>query len=293
MDGKTAKGITLMITTVLVLLVGITTYTIDENQGDAISHINDENVNIPEPKNNNVPSYAKWDARLGAYISEDVYYDEESKTYRDKPKYDKDYDKNEAYRNEKWLKGNKDSDKKLYKAIVNWNKNRTLSLSAFYIIKDDPVFKENILSLGFDYLPEMLDLAFNDRVWNLPMLAGVECMTGIQCLPEKETLDSSENRTNLWKEEFKEYLANAKDMVKDEKDIQKLGMFALPYISDEIENGDTRNVKHLSKILSKCSGIEKENWSDKETGDWKEWISKNGKKISTLKSIIKSFGGKQ
>lgn len=32
-----------------------------------------------------------------------------------------------------------------------------------YIIEDDPAFKENIVSLGIDYLPQMLDLLYKEK----------------------------------------------------------------------------------------------------------------------------------
>lgn len=290
----TSRIFVFALTTVTILMIGFTVYAVNYNK-NSISHVYDESVNIPEPTNNkDVPSYAKWEPMLGAYISEDLYYDKESKSFRDKVKYDENYKDSEAYKREKWLEKNRQSSNVLYKSILEWDKSQSesLSFSAIRNIKNEPSFKNNILVLGYDYLPEMVQIVMNDNVWDEPMIAAIECMSGIECLPQGMLLDSAEFKHDIWKKTFKEYMANAKDMVKSKKDIEKLGMFALPFIEEEINNGNTSYTSYIPLILSKCEGESKENLSGQDVDYLKKWVAKNNKKITTLKSIIKLYSDK-
>lgn len=259
-----------------------------ENRKNTLSYVYDESVNIPEPKDaKNVPSYVKWEPKLGIYIREDMYYDEKSKRFKEKEQYNNDLTKRESSRIEEWLKVNKNSNNKLYQAIIRLDQSRskTLNFSTIYDVKTDPEFKNSIIPLGVEYVPQMLELAFKDNIWNWQMLAAVESITNIKkCLPDDVILDSEPSKHSEWKSKFKYYMKNAKDMVKSEKGIEDLGMFALPLISDEIENGNDRYLSYLSELIPNDNGIK-----SKSSQELKELINSKSKEVSILRSILESY----
>lgn len=268
------------------------------NHTNSISYIYDESVYIPEPpRTREVPSYQIWEPMLGAYISEDLYYDKESRTFRDKHETMavENYENSEPYRLDKWLEKNKNSNKPLHKAIMAWQKYRSEhpSLCSFYDIKSDPGFIDNIEALGLEYVPEMLEMVTKDNVWNFPLLTAVECITGVEgCLPEGWLLDDEESKHEMWKESFKKYMTDAKEMVKNDKDVEKLGLFALPYIAEEIENGDTKHLDKMASIVSKHEKVSKDKLSKKDAKAWKDWIKNNEKKITIIKEISEKYKNK-
>ncbi|OPZ93231.1 MAG: hypothetical protein BWY74_01216 [Firmicutes bacterium ADurb.Bin419] len=266
------------------------------NHKNSIYHIYDESVYIPEPPSTReVPSYMRWEPMLGEYISDDLYYDKESRTFKDKPVVEENYENSEPYRKEEWLKKNKNSDKPLHKAIMAWKKYRSEhpSLSSLYDIKSDLGFIDNIEALGLDYVPEMLEMLTKDNVWNHPLLAAVECITGVEgCLPEGVLLDDAEFKHEMWKESFRKYMTDAKEMVKNDKDVEKLGLFALPYIAEEIENGDTKHLDQMASIVSKHEKVSKDELLTKDEEYWKGWIKNNEKKITIIKEISEKYKNK-
>ena len=108
-------------------------------------------------------------------------------------------------------------------------------------------------------------------------------------LTEDCLIDDLESKHDLWRETFKEYMTSAEEMVKNEKDIEKLGMFALPCISEEVKVGNKKYASYIPLTISKVRTEQKVDLTEQSTEYWCEWLDKNEDAINKLKDIIDSF----
>ncbi|NLP12950.1 MAG: hypothetical protein GX383_00350 [Clostridium sp.] len=106
---------------------------------DIVSGINNESVYIPEPENNDVPDKAKWVPELGCYLHKDYYYDKEAKTIKETETFKENlkklkgnYKEEESFRKDEWKEKNKYTDDKLYRAILNWERDQKIGFSSIY-----------------------------------------------------------------------------------------------------------------------------------------------------------------
>lgn len=136
---------------------------------DIVSGINNESVYIPEPENNDVPDKAKWVPELGCYLHKDYYYDKEAKTIKETETFKENlkklkgnYKEEESFRKDEWKEKTSILTINCIEQFSIGKETRKLGFH-LYIIEDDPAFKENIVSLGIDYLPQMLDLLYKEK----------------------------------------------------------------------------------------------------------------------------------
>ncbi|MCX7921543.1 MAG: hypothetical protein N3B21_05940 [Clostridia bacterium] len=117
-------------------------------------------------------------------------------------------------------------------------------------------------------------------------------------------IDESDNGRTNWMKSLKEKLSsidhklkeaseNAKvAKSKEEKDkiknsVKEFGLFALPYVQDEIDKGDYSLVEYLPEVVDSYTKVGKDELEKKDNQFWKVWFDKNQGDIKVLRGIIK------
>lgn len=247
-------------------------------------------VKFPEPKdNNNVPDYAVWDTELGMYISTDVYKDPASGKLFDKKLKPQKYEGTEKFVDplDTWIQSHKDSTSKVDNALINYyeehrSKPVNNSLKSFYDPKEDP-YLYNIIQLGYDYLPELFAKIANDED------SAVACtiMAAIEELTKTKNglIAYDKDSKKLWTDEFKYKKNKAANISQYSSDtIAELGMLAIPYLCDEIDNGNKQALLAVASVLGNGKVVDE----GTALSDWKKWKNNNEMTIVSIKKFNKN-----
>ncbi|TYQ17725.1 UNVERIFIED_CONTAM: hypothetical protein Cloal_0087 [Acetivibrio alkalicellulosi] len=230
----------------IVILIGIITAGVVFSFGR-----NEKRIPEPPREGKDIPSDVVWDETEGMYKlkEEELFFNANAPS-----------DFVESFvaweEEDKWIAKHKDSTSKLDRAMIKWIENRKLD-SAFksrYEPDKDKTFKE-IVKLGVEYLPEMLDRIEEDNAFKTGVL--MDAFSRISNVDALKRIDVSEEGKKEWKQKCKDVMENAEQKVKNAKEkinngdvesakneIKELGVFALPYVVDEIENGN-KNMETL------------------------------------------------
>jgi len=233
---------------------------------------NNEKLYTEPPRTEDIPDYVLWNPYKGVYYDSNVYdLDENTGEYTMKEPVaygDMGGDPidpidmvDEHARNEEWVKnklkvGTNDP---LDIALIEYNKalhenipSKIVFSSECYSAEKDPNFYI-ISDLGIDYVPEMVERVLNNEPFSKQLLHAVALMTKLK--PDfrgtykskvewidhmYEIIDESESKVKNISKRIKENeLKQNDDLMKQLKaELDDLGIFAYPYINEEIKAGN-------------------------------------------------------
>ncbi len=136
----------------------------------------------------------------------------------------------------------------LDKAIEKYNEERDqkLYLKSFYNIFDsDPAFRENILKLDLEYVPEMVERIKTDGEGSLMLMRAVARIIHSQSLLR---LSNSPDQNVQWLDEYERIVKTTPEKISQisiqnkfdtetENELRNMGYFALPYMAEAIDKG--------------------------------------------------------
>ena len=241
---------------------------------------------FPEPINNGAPDYVTWDPETGEYINNDFYKDPISGELYDKKVKPQGYEGSKKLVSSltQWTSSHRNSASQVDKALVKYfgdlQNYRPSSYKAYYDPKDDPYLKD-IVQLGYEYLPEMLEKINTDiDVANILMFS-IEEITKTN----NGFIEYNKDTIKQWLGEFNNKKNKAKNIsTLSSEDITSLGMLAVPFLSDKAEKGDVKALYSINSILGYGKDIDK----SLALSNWKKWKVDNEKTITLIKEYIES-----
>jgi hypothetical protein len=263
---------------------------------------------VQEPKGNkNLPSHMKWNPYKGEYYNaSDFAWDSVENMYIDKSilKQVKGSNNISASKNtvEEFIDDSKNSDSQLDKAIVKYLEERDpkLDLYSYYNPDEDQAFINNLLSVDIKYLPKMLEYANEDKFSVLMMhaiarIAKVEDLTSFDLNPEgvdkwKKKFDDLHNSAPAVVKNFSDKVktsADSKIIESSKHEVKKLGMLAVPYLIDEISNGNIALTNTVEEIINTNTKTFNKKNAKLEISKiaWNDWVQGNSDNIKTLKEL--------
>ncbi|MFZ5988131.1 MAG: hypothetical protein ACOYWZ_13535 [Bacillota bacterium] len=147
--------------------------------------------------------------------------------------------------------------------------------------QEDKKFKELFLNLGIEHLPEIIERVNDDR-WGFLM---IDCVQGMTKIKNVWNIGSSKEQRKAWLDKFKETVNSAEKRVKSKDDIQSLGLFAVPFIMDELEKENYEYLEYLPDLVDEYTGLSKGELQKKDIAFWKRWSKKHERDIKVLRNI--------
>ncbi|TYQ12975.1 UNVERIFIED_CONTAM: hypothetical protein Cloal_4018 [Acetivibrio alkalicellulosi] len=254
----------------IVILIGIITGGIAFSFGR-----NDKKIPEPPREGKDIPSDVVWDETEGMYKlkEEEIFFNANAPS-----------DFVESFvawaEEDEWIAKHKDSSNKLDKVMIKWIENKKLNQHKSNYEPDKcEIFKE-IVKLGVKYLPEMLDRIEEDNTIQTGVL--MDAFSRITNVDVLKDINVSEEGKKEWKQKCKDVMENAEQKVKNAKakinngdvesaknEIKELGVFALPYVVEEIKNGN----KKMESL------VDTKKYSQEELEVLKKWSkNRNNKK---------------
>jgi hypothetical protein len=205
---------------------------------------------------------------------------------------------------EKWLTENKNSKNSIDIAIIEFNNKikeenqKKPNLSSATLSIDDEAY--NVFSnLSIDSLNEMLTKIKNNTIFSDLLRVGVQKMTKVKdsnlvindnakWLKEfNSKISSADNKIKYYSEKIKSGVDIQTENQIDE-DIQSYGIFAAPYLLDELNNGNDKMMKYLPSSLENYCKDSKDNLSKKDKTYWQNILQNHKDDMNKLKNLTKA-----
>lgn len=254
-----------------------------------------DNLFYPEPEHKSeIPANLIWNTYTNEYYDSDVVsWDTEKKQYALVIKENQIKENDEMmidYRSpEQWIEDNKNSTNAIDQAIISYynesklcyEKNPNLAARSFYSPDEDPVLYI-MVDLGIEYLPEMIKRIENNDIWSGLLMTSVAQIANIKELSFVSVVPDDMKK---WISDLNNRILTAQSRVQSGNDIIGSGVFALPYIMDELNNGNDSVIKHLPDILYKCYNLNKEELVIKDKVYWINWFNEHKNEVEVLRNI--------
>lgn len=209
---------------------------------------------------------------------------------------------------QEWLQKNPNPTDSIDKALITLNKvcieetraNPYLALrSDCPFTKDDPCY-DVFLTLKVSDLKRIVTRISNQDVWSYVLQKAFARMTNIQGLELGANdplvwVNNLKNKVSSIPLKIKNYSVELKNGVSNQtytsinNDIQSYGIFAVPYIMDEVNNGNDQMIKFLPSLVDKSMmdkpDISKNDLDKKDKSYWLNWFESNKTDISELREM--------
>ncbi len=304
MRNKNSKKLVILIVIMLftvfsivtAIAVGLdnTTKKNNDEQTNSLAYIYDESVNILEPidKAAEIPENIYWEPMLGCYVSKELEYNPKTRSFEEvlgnvDPKILEDENR-EIY----WWENEFDENNEAHMAIKLMKEN-WVSTEKMQSIVDQESFQIHIVPLGIDAIDEFLVMAIDKNIFNKTCLSAIGVIGQVNCTEweslgiDSVSMDDNTYHHELWKRNFYEIMAELNSKNVDIDDIDKYGVFILPYLSESY----AKDTDFINGIISLKFNI-KSITGLKTALTTQRFFEKNSGVILMLEEVIEKYSSK-
>ncbi len=176
--------------------------------------------------------------------------------------------------------------------IQNEHSPLALSANPYDYIKDNSEFN-NLVDIGPDALPiikKRVDESGENGLREYILAIAAEKIAKVDLKENNFGWSTAKEWSDKWNTHSKNLSANFKNIIKSNKsseaknaEIIKLGIPALPFIIDEVEQGNTELISALQKL---AEGNKKISFDIDSVKDYKEWAKANKKNVQNLRDLV-------
>lgn len=300
MERKHKKRLIIIIAVVITLSLVTVAIALGNTDKDdvikinSVSYIYDDTAYIPEPTDSSVevPDDVYWEPMIGAYVSNELKYNPETKTFEEVldgaiPK-----TAAEDYRQMAWWENEFNEKDEMHMAIKLMIDNWVSTQNSMETIIEQESFQKYILPLGADALDDLLYLAIDKNIFNRMSLSAIGVVGEINCtfwyelgVYDVVAVDDYYYHHEVWKVNFADLMTELKHQNIDRENIGKYGVFILPYLKD-VYKTESEWVDGLvtSKFnIESIAGF-------KTASSTKRFFVKNRNTLNMLSEVIGKYG---
>lgn len=272
-------------------------------------------VNYPESQRpKGIADSVVWNPDLGEYYNSDNFiWNPEIQGYQPKEMNKPVEILNSHITEEEFIVANSGTTDEVDKAVVKYYKKvRAIIASGYtqgvygpgssnYDPKEDPAFNELTSNLKIEHFPNMISKIKNKHTASCRLMNAINEMANIHDLnkyvstkPELwlSHLKQKSNWAELKVKESAEKLKdNSNDNIKKQvkEELKSYGLFVLPYIMDEISEGNIAMIDLLPDLVGKYSEKDKDELSGKSKDYWEDWFKEHSEDIKALKTVVEEI----
>lgn len=302
MDRKHKKRliIIIIIAVIITLSLVIVAITLGNTNNDdviktnSVSYIYDDTAYIPEPTDSSVevPDDVYWEPMIGAYVSNELKYNPETKAFEEILDETIPITAAEDYRQLDWWENEFNEKDEIHMAIKLMIDNWVSTHNSMETILEQEAFQKYILPLGAEALDDLLYLAIDKNIFNKMSLSAVGVIGEINCtfwfelgVYDVVAVDDYYYHHEVWKVNFIDLMTELKHQNIDRENIGKYGVFILPYLKD-VYKTESEWVDGLvtSKFnIESIAGF-------KTASSTKRFFAKNRNTLNMLSEVIGKYG---
>ncbi len=262
-----------------------------------------------------MPGHVKWNTERGEYYNAESFtWNSERRTYEPimpQPKPEELEKIKRVKTDVEWMEENKNSPSIVKKAIIEYYaalaeeaiRNPYISKSSRFrpeILKSMKI----LIDLGVGNLPEMIKEIKENNPFGPHLMYAISSMTNVEELGKY--LSAPPDGVTYWLKSLKETVSDAEDKVKilsgnlkyaktkgvkekAKSELKGLGLFAVPFMVDEIKKGSDELVEFLPETVDEYSNVDKVELSKKDKAFWNNWFDENKDNIEVLRKVVNDY----